>query len=104
MEVRQWRTIGVKRAVASTWNLLDLGSLLLFGAIIVITIAITPLNTSDSSARNCFMALLIMCAMDSVMMWSRMLHYLRAFQTTGPLVRMIMEIIKDMKVRCGRLG
>jgi hypothetical protein len=103
LEWRQWRVTGVGAAITSTWNLLDVGSLLLFLPITGLTLAVTPLNPSVDSAGQCYAALLVMCAVNSVLLWGRMLHYLRAFQATGPLVRMIMEIVKDIKV-CGCVG
>lgn len=103
LEWRQWRVTGVGAAITSTWNLLDVGSLLLFLPITGLTLAVTPLNPSADSAGQCYAALLVMCAVNSVLLWGRMLHYLRAFQATGPLVRMITEIVKDIKV-CGCEG
>jgi hypothetical protein len=44
-----------------------------------------------------YLALLSMCAIDSVLLWSRVVHYACAFHLTGPMVRMVIEIVKDMK-------
>ena len=96
-EVRQWQSLGISSALSSGWNLIDISSSLLFIAIVVLTAVGSPASPHQFIPPELYYALLSMCAIDSVLLWSRVLHYACAFHATGPMVRMVIEIIKDMK-------
>jgi hypothetical protein len=40
---------------------------------------------------------MVVCAINSVLLWSRLLHYMCAFSTTGPLVSMLLQICKEIR-------
>jgi WD40 repeat protein len=69
------------------WNVID-------GGIIVSGVAGNLLRLSyweDTEASR------VMLSLTSILMWFNVLFYLRAFESTGPLVSMILRIAEDMK-------
>jgi WD40 repeat protein len=69
------------------WNLID-------GGIIVTGLTGNLLRLSfwrDTQASR------VMLSLTSILMWFNVLFYLRAFESTGPLVSMILRIAEDMK-------
>eukprot|EP00892_Ulva_mutabilis_P007601 jgi/Ulvmu1/5212/UM022_0005.1 len=70
------------------WNSMDMASHLVL--VIVLACRLSSLHTHNtkfyiSAAASC-----------AVFLWSKMLFFMMPFSTTGPLIRMIIEITKDM--------
>lgn len=71
----------------SIWNYLDL-----IPPIIIIAIVI------QDFARIKYDALHSLHAIASLLMWFKFLYFLRIFSSTGYLIRMIIEVVKDMQI------
>jgi hypothetical protein len=65
-------------------------SLLYAGVILQATVGNAALPEKNSAAN-------IINSMAAVLLWFNLLYYLRPYQSTGPLVMMIFEIIADMR-------
>jgi hypothetical protein len=76
----------------ATTTAVDVGaySLLYAGVILQATVGNAALPEQNSAAH-------IINSMAAVLLWFNLLYYLRPYQSTGPLVMMIFEIIADMR-------
>ena len=96
LEVRQFIHKGVLASLQDIWNIMDVASFILI-------IAINPLFAiavdlfSVSIHEDTDTALVIISSIESVLVWSRVLYFLLAYQATGPLVRMILQVFRDIK-------
>lgn len=70
----------------SFWNLIDLISLIL--NLVTIILDLVNQNTLDSNSVGAVAVLL---------MWMKLFYFLRIFSSTAHLIRMIIEIISDMR-------
>jgi hypothetical protein len=74
---------------------MDLLSILDFFSVAVLFYKnLTAPSWSTPGATKAFM---VLAATENILLWSRVLHYMCAFKSTGPMVRMIIEIMKDMR-------
>jgi hypothetical protein len=114
-EVLQWRAAAnLWSALSSLWNVIDACCYLCFALSTCLFIALaawgSPAAASEdalalgvwqiaatSTACNCFATMMAVCAVNSVLLWSRLLHYMCAFSTTGPLVSMLLQICKEIR-------
>jgi len=70
----------------SFWNLIDLISLLLNLSVIILDLVNN--NTMDSNS---------VASVAILLMWVKLFYFLRIFNSTAHLIRMIIEIISDMR-------
>jgi Ion transport protein len=80
VEYRQFcREPSAKAYLTDPWNILDVTSCILIAVLV-------PLHISDSTRRFPVQSVL------SVLLWVKSLHYARGFFSTGPFIRMLVEI------------
>ena len=72
---------------ADVWNIVDLTSY----SFNIVGVAIRLLNEKDTNFSK------IAFAVSSVLMWLKLLYYMRAFKSTGPLVSMILQILLESR-------
>lgn len=72
---------------ADVWNIVDLTSY----SFNILGVVIRLLNEKDTNLSK------IAFAVSSVLMWLKLLYYLRAFKSTGPLVSMILQILFESR-------
>jgi hypothetical protein len=84
--------------LTSGWNLTDLLNYLL--CLVVVVLDLIP-GTYDENNELISVELFRMrrffAALSSLLLWIKLFYFLRTFETTAKLIRMIMEIINDMK-------
>lgn len=78
--------LAVKRYVSSTWNMIDVVTYL---ALLVAII----LRHSQPYGKSCY----IISAAVSLLLWLKLLYYFRGFQSTGVLVRAVIQITRDIR-------
>lgn len=110
-EVLQWRHAGFASSVRDVWNIMDVLSFVLIATINPLFLAAMGSfgTVSAAHARQMDSALIIITALESILLWSRVLYFLLAYQATGPLVRMILQIFRDIRyfmllLACTMLG
>lgn len=72
---------------ADVWNIVDLTSY----SFNILGVAIRLFKEKDTNISK------IAFAISSVLMWLKLLYYLRAFKSTGPLVSMILQILFESR-------
>jgi hypothetical protein len=100
--------------MSSLWNVIDACCYLCFALSTCLFIALAAWGSpaaapedvlalsisqtaATATAPTCFATLMVVCAVNSVLLWSRLLHYMCAFSTTGPLVSMLLQICKEIR-------
>lgn len=73
--------------LSSIWNYVDLIPPILITAIVI-----------QDALRLKYDFLHVLHAVACILMWFKFLYFLRIFKSTGYLIRMIIEVIFDMKV------
>jgi len=97
-EVRSLLRRGLLQYVKSGWNLLDLAILGLLVAVGVQYASLCQMTERpDVPMPSNIQALLTVSALTSVALWVRILYFLLGFKDTGALVRMVIQIIIDMR-------
>eukprot|EP00192_Tetraselmis_astigmatica_P001734 CAMPEP_0117676888 /NCGR_PEP_ID=MMETSP0804-20121206/16449_1 /TAXON_ID=1074897 /ORGANISM="Tetraselmis astigmatica, Strain CCMP880" /LENGTH=2014 /DNA_ID=CAMNT_0005486129 /DNA_START=659 /DNA_END=6704 /DNA_ORIENTATION=- len=85
-EVKQLRAYGFKEWSSSAWNVVDATSLALWMALVpMFFIQVDPVWLNPIVAIN------------AILMWSKLLYFALAFESTSALVRMVLEIFYDMR-------
>ena len=70
----------------SFWNLLDLSSLIL--NVVVVILDLINKNTLDANS---------VAGVSVLIMWAKLFYFLRIFNSTAHLIRMIIEIWSDIR-------
>jgi Ion transport protein len=79
-------TTGCFKWISDMWNLMDLAA---YGLMIYATfLQLFELKPQTVMGMNAFAA---------VLLWFKLLHYMRPYRSTGPLVAMIFEIVRAMR-------
>ncbi|KXZ46867.1 hypothetical protein GPECTOR_40g601 [Gonium pectorale] len=95
----QWWRLGTHRMWLGNpfFDLLDIISFMLLGAIVPLYLVCSCNPERDSATQDRLVsALVTTAAIESTMVWARVLYFMLAYQATGPLVRMIVHIIRDI--------
>lgn len=84
---------GISHWASSGWNWLDIAS----SAILVMFIPILVVLMAFNSSMRASELLLICIAVESMLLWWKLLHTILPFRCTGALVISVTEIMKDVK-------
>ncbi|GAB5029895.1 wd40 repeat-containing protein [Nannochloropsis oceanica] len=93
-EYWQWHAQGFRAYFFSWFRLLDLLTLLLTFASILLRFFLVKGEGEKENIRTLYHML---SAIASWLLWAKLLVYLRGFKETGPLIRMIWQIVKDTR-------
>jgi len=89
--------------VEDWWNILDMLLAVWTPTILIMmgTLALSGGPHKNGELRHLYRSIAAQGAMTLVLQYWRCLYYLRPFRTTGPIVKMIMSVLDDMKVFFG---